>query len=57
MIDNPTLIALLQGLIGALFAAYTGAGFASFSMWQHWWIAVLFITTFFWRWVAVSKPA
>jgi exopolysaccharide production protein ExoQ len=39
---------------GALIVSYVAAGISSFGMWQHWWIATLFIAGMLWRYVAHS---
>lgn len=42
---------------GALIVSYVAAGISSFGMWQHWWIATLFIAGMLWRYIAHATAA
>lgn len=45
---------------GALIMGYVAAGYASFGVWQSWWLATLWVGALLWQWVAqkplTSKP-
>ena len=42
---------------GALIVAYFATGLSSFGLWQHWWIATMWVAGMLWRWFGHTHTA
>ncbi len=53
-------VQIRRATAGALIIGYVAAGYASFGVWQSWWLATLWVGALLWHWVAqkplTSKP-